>query len=103
MSAGDVGRQNAQYRKGLVLGLTVAEVMLLILFALLLALAVLIAKRDSSIAKLAAQLVEAAHLRETAQARADILQSMVEKRPPDQFVKELVRARERQQVLDAQQ
>lgn len=53
-SQGAIARQGSSYRQGLVLGLTMAEVMLLIVFALLLTLgSALISKRDQ-VAKLSA-------------------------------------------------
>ena len=51
-----VGRQTASYRQGLVLGLTMAELMLLLVFCLLIALGVALAteraKRDDAIQRL---------------------------------------------------
>lgn len=46
MNLGEQARQRAQYKKGVLLGLTVAEAMLLILFALMLALSTLLGHRD---------------------------------------------------------
>ena len=56
MMPGTVGRQTASYRQGLVLGLTMAELMLLLVFCLLIALGVALAteraKRDDMIRRL---------------------------------------------------
>ena len=56
MMPGTVGRQTASYRQGLVLGLTMAELMLLLVFCLLIALGVALAteraKRDDAIQRL---------------------------------------------------
>src|SRR5215469_1594234 len=56
MMPGSVGRQTAAYRQGLVLGLTMAELMLLLVFCLLIALGVALAteraKRDDMIRRL---------------------------------------------------
>lgn len=49
---GGVKRHDASYRRGLVLGLTMAEIMVLVLFTLLLALAAAIANREASIVDL---------------------------------------------------
>lgn len=49
----DLGpRQDRAYRRGLVLGLTIAEIMILVVFALLLALTASLSARDEKIAKL---------------------------------------------------
>ena len=56
MIPGTVGRQTASYRQGLVLGLTMAELMLLLVFCLLIALGVSLAaeraKRDDAVQRL---------------------------------------------------
>ena len=56
MMSGAVGRQTASYRQGLVLGLTMAELMLLLVFCLLIALGVALAteraQRDEAILRL---------------------------------------------------
>jgi flagellar motor protein MotB len=56
MMPGNVGRQTAAYRQGLVLGLTMAELMLLLVFCLLIALGVALAteraKRDAAVVRL---------------------------------------------------
>jgi flagellar motor protein MotB len=56
MMPGTVGRQTAAYRQGLVLGLTMAELMLLLVFCLLIALGVALAteraKRDAAVVRL---------------------------------------------------
>jgi flagellar motor protein MotB len=56
MMPGSVGRQTAAYRQGLVLGLTMAELMLLLVFCLLIALGVALAteraKRDAAVVRL---------------------------------------------------
>ena len=58
---GTIGRQTASYRQGLVLGLTMAEIMLLLVFCLLIAVGVVLAneriKRDEAVLRL--QKVEA--------------------------------------------
>jgi len=103
MRLGDIGRQDAQYRRGLVLGLTVAEAMLLILFALLLALGAVLLKRDRLISGLRNELNAAAHETRLAEAKADVLEAMAEKRPNEEFVRELVRAREQESANEAEQ
>jgi flagellar motor protein MotB len=56
MSTGTIGRQTASYRQGLVLGLTMAEIMLLLVFCLLIAVGVALsserAKRDNALDRL---------------------------------------------------
>jgi hypothetical protein len=103
MSLGDVARQRAQYRKGVLLGLTVAEAMLLILFALLLALGALLTRKDRDVAKLAVQLIEASSQRKLAETRAEVLQAIVQNRPTDEFIRELVLARELQARLEREE
>lgn len=83
-----------QYRRGLVLGLTVAEVMILLIFVLLMALAAALQKRDQQIKVLdqggATRLVE------------KLQQEYPKARDSDDYFKELVRAIEvRRQVEKA--
>jgi hypothetical protein len=56
MSQTSIGRQSASYRQGLVLGLTMAEIMLLLVFCLLIAVGVALsnerAQRDAALARL---------------------------------------------------
>src|SRR3954454_405497 len=56
---GQVSRQSTSYRQGLVLGLTMAEVMLLLIFCLLIALGVLLAKEKAALVRLQEKLEEA--------------------------------------------
>jgi hypothetical protein len=99
MNLGETARQQAEYRRGVLLGLTVAEVMLLILFALLLALGALLTKKENSIAGLSARLVEVTQQRKLAETRAEILERMAAGKPTDEFVRELVLARQTQERL----
>lgn len=89
-----INQDHSQHRRGLVLGLTVAESMLLIVFALLLALGSVILDKDSNIASLAARLVEKSRLLEHEQARVEVLSAAVDEQPTDKFITELVRARQ---------
>ncbi len=77
-------RQDKQYRRGLILGLTIAEVMILLIFVLLMALAAALADRDGKLKILgdgkAAEMVEA------------IQQAYPKARSGDDVYKELVRA-----------
>jgi flagellar motor protein MotB len=56
MTSGFIGRQSSSYRQGLVLGLTMAEIMLLLVFCLLIAVGVALsserAKRDDALLRL---------------------------------------------------
>jgi flagellar motor protein MotB len=56
MTSGSIGRQSSSYRQGLVLGLTMAEIMLLLVFCLLIAVGVALsserAKRDDALLRL---------------------------------------------------
>lgn len=54
----DIRSQDTFYRRGLVLGLTMAEIMILILFTLLLALSSVLTSKERRIAKFAEQIVE---------------------------------------------
>lgn len=86
-------RQDKPYRRGLILGLTMAEVMILLLFVLLMALGAALAKRDKVLAamndgvgsKLVAMLQEAYPNAST----------------PDEYFKELVRAIEARKSLES--
>lgn len=93
---GDQARQRAQYRKGVLLGLTVAEAMLLILFALMLALGALMARKDKALANLGAQLVAATTQLQEAVARASVLEDLAQGRASEEFIREVVLARQAQ-------
>ena len=89
MSQYDI-RQDKPYRRGLILGLTMAEIMILLIFVLLMALASALASREKKIEAFqdgtATQLVEA-------------MQEAYPKASSDEYYKELVRALEaRKQV-----
>jgi hypothetical protein len=94
MSGGEIARQQAHYRRGLVLGLTVAESMLLILFALLLALGAVLMKRDSEARAAAVRLARLEAANRLLEAKADVFGAMAEHKPTDEFFQELVRARQ---------
>lgn len=94
MNLDEQARQRSQYKKGVLLGLTVAEAMLLILFALMLALGALLSKKDQSIASLGARLVSATTQLRSAETRASVLQAIAEGRATDEFIREIVLARE---------
>ena len=86
-------RQDKPYRRGLILGLTMAEVMILLIFVLLMALASALANRDERIAALdqggASRLIEALQ-RAYPQARSS-----------DDYFKELVRAIEARRTVES--
>ncbi|MDP3870416.1 hypothetical protein [Phenylobacterium sp.] len=94
MNLGEQARQRAQYKKGVLLGLTVAEAMLLILFALMLALGALLSQKDHSIASLGARLLNMTSQLRQAQNRAEVLQGLADGRAPESFIREVVLARE---------
>jgi hypothetical protein len=94
MNIGEQARQRSQYKKGVLLGLTVAEAMLLILFALMLALGALLSKRDQSIAALGARLVNMTTELRSAETRAGVYQALAEGRAADEFIREIILARE---------
>src|SRR5436189_4825155 len=99
---GDVGRQQASYRRGLVLGLTVAESMLLILFALLLALGYVLLKRDDAARKLAIEITTLQKKAELAEAKVEVLDAIARNKPTDEFFQELVKARELARQVEAE-
>lgn len=100
---GDIARQQSSYRRGLVLGLTVAESMLLILFALLLALGWVLVKRDREAKALQDQIAALQHREVELQAKVDVLAAVAQHRPLDEFFKELVQAREAQARVKLQE
>lgn len=100
MTAGEIARQQAHYRKGVVLGLTVAETMLLLLFALLLALGYVLTNRARDMAALRHALDEAHASDQLLQAKVDVLERLVKNEPTDEFFRELVRARHDQAELE---
>jgi outer membrane protein OmpA-like peptidoglycan-associated protein len=77
-------RQEKQYRRGLILGLTIAEIMILLIFLLLMALASALAAREAKVKALdaggASKLVEA------------VQQAYPDAKTSDEFYKELVRS-----------
>ncbi|MDQ2861669.1 MAG: hypothetical protein M3T55_13315, partial [Pseudomonadota bacterium] len=101
MRGGDIGRQQAQYRRGLVLGFTVAETMLLILFALMLALGFVLMKRDRELAALTGEISSLREKQQFLAAKLEVYQAIAANGPTDQFFHELVRARVLQASLAA--
>ncbi|HYC02401.1 MAG TPA: hypothetical protein VED40_03865 [Azospirillaceae bacterium] len=98
MSLGAIERENRQYRRGLVLGFTLAEIITLIIFCLLLALASRIIKEQRRIADLAA-------LTREQQVQIDLMkekiQALVGKdKPIDDLFRELVLLRQKSQQVD---
>jgi outer membrane protein OmpA-like peptidoglycan-associated protein len=86
-------RQDKPYRRGLVLGLTMAEIMILLIFVLLMALASALANRDKRIQVLSdgvgSRLVEA------------IQKAYPEAKTSDDYYKELVRAIDARKMVDS--
>jgi outer membrane protein OmpA-like peptidoglycan-associated protein len=86
-------RQDKSYRRGLVLGLTMAEIMILLIFVLLMALASALANREKRIEALndgvGSKLVEA------------IQKAYPQVQTPDDYYKELVRAIEARKTIDS--
>lgn len=85
-------RQDKSYRRGLILGLTIAEVMILLIFVLLMALAAALSNREKRL-----QAVEdgtGSRLVEAIQA------AYPEASNPDEYYKELVRAIEARQAIE---
>lgn len=85
-------RQDKPYRRGLILGLTIAEIMILLIFVLLMALASALANRDKRLAAL--QDGAGSRLVETMQ------QAYPKAKSSDDFYKELVRAIEARKIVD---
>lgn len=85
-------RQDKPYRRGLILGLTIAEIMILLIFVLLMALASALAARDKRLAAVqdggGSRLIEA------------LQKAYPEAKSSDDFYKELVRAIEARQVVE---
>lgn len=83
-------RQDKSYRRGLILGLTMAEIMILLIFVLLMALASALATREKKLE---------AFQDGTATRLVETMQEAYPKASPDEYYKELVRAIEaRKQV-----
>jgi flagellar motor protein MotB len=86
-------RQDKPYRRGLVLGLTIAEIMILLIFVLLMALASALAKRDERLSILEGdglpRLVE------------ELAMAYPEARGADEYFKELVLAIEARKVMES--
>lgn len=85
-------RQDTTYRRGVVLGLTVAEIMILLIFVLLMALAAALSEREERLAVFedgtASRLVEA------------IQEAYPEAEDPDDYFKELQRAIEARKAIE---
>jgi flagellar motor protein MotB len=86
-------RQLRPYRRGLVLGLTMAEIMILIIFLLLMALTAALAKRDEQVEQLSGG-------SKTQQLVAALQQQFPDARTPDEFFKELTLAADAKRRLD---
>lgn len=86
-------RQDKPYRRGLILGLTMAEVMILLMFVMLMALAAALANRDERIAAMdkggASRLVEA------------LQRAYPQAHNSDDYFKELVRAIEARRAIES--
>jgi hypothetical protein len=99
MNDGRIGEQNAAYRKGLVLGLTMAEVGILIIFVLLLLIAFDYLRRDEIVSQYAnKEVVEPERLQELEQAETALREireafGVAQSAPPDDFAR-LVRVME---------
>lgn len=85
-------KNDKAYRRGLILGLTIAEIMILLIFVLLMALAAALANREARIAALddggASRLIE------------QIQRAYPEANDADDYFKELVRAIEARQAIE---
>jgi sulfur transfer complex TusBCD TusB component (DsrH family) len=101
MRSGDIGRQHAQYRRGLVLGFTVAETLLLVLFALMLALGFVLMKRDRELKTLTGEISQLREKQRFLATKLEVFQAMAQNKPTDEFFRELVRARALQADLAA--
>jgi flagellar motor protein MotB len=85
-------RQDTSYRKGLLLGLTMAEVMILLVFILLMALGSVLAARDKEIRVIKAALDDAGGVQ---QAYGLLQQAFPEAETPEDFFKEITRLQEK--------
>lgn len=87
-------KQDKPYRRGLILGLTIAEIMILLIFVLLMALAAALGSREKQIEALdhggATKMVEA------------VQQAYPDAHNPDDYFKELVRAIEVRKAVEQQ-
>jgi outer membrane protein OmpA-like peptidoglycan-associated protein len=93
--------QQDSYKRGVVLGLTMAEIVLLILFSLLVVLAALVADKEHEIAKLS---VERSELKARAVLSEEFVSELRDKHlpDPDAFFRELVLAEEKAELLQHQ-
>lgn len=86
-------RQAKPYRRGLILGLTMAEIMILIIFLLLMALTAALARRDKQIEQLSSG-------SQTQQIVAELQQQFPDAKTPEDFFKELTLAADAKKRLD---
>lgn len=86
-------RQLKPYRRGLILGLTMAEIMILIIFLLLMAMTTALAKKEEQVQQLS-------NGSETQQLIAQLQQRFPEARTPEEFFKELTLAADAKERLD---
>jgi hypothetical protein len=103
MRAGELARQRTEYRRGLVLGFTVAECMLLILFALLLALGAALLRSDRQVREMSARISQLQEADRGLETKVEVLGAIADHKPTEQFFSELTRARELEQQVRAQQ
>lgn len=86
-------RQMKQYRRGLILGLTMAEIMILIIFLLLMALTAALAKKEEQVRQLSGG-------SESQELLAQLQQQFPQARTPEEFFKELTLAADAKERLD---
>jgi hypothetical protein len=86
-------RQLRPYRRGLVLGLTMAEIMILIIFLLLMALTAALAKKEEQIAQLSGG-------SKSQELLAELQQRFPAAKTPEEFFKELTLAADAKDRLD---
>lgn len=86
-------RQDKAYRRGLILGLTIAEVMILLLFVLLMALAAALHSRETQI--------EVLDSGGASKMIAALQEAYPQAKKPDDYFKELIRAIEVRKAVDA--
>lgn len=89
--------QNRSYRKGLILGFTMAEISILIIFCLLLATSFIVQKKEQEMAKIVA---ENNKLQEVKRALKKLGLNSISQHKFDEFFQELKRVDEKNQIIE---
>jgi hypothetical protein len=99
MPSNSIVQNNFSYKRGLVLGLTMAEIVLLLLFSILLALSALFLEKEHEVEEAIIQKDEFAKRLQISEEKLGILVSQLSRSDQKEMKKELVRLKERERQI----